>query len=176
MIRWIDNLKGFGILLVVIGHAIPREGFGQWIYAFHMPLFFFISGFLLSKKMEKGHVVDIRKDFMKLTYRLLFPFYFWNTLVWFLTFLYAWFINNDDLIIVWDNLTKLPIGGGCKGLMHDTGFSVFPTWFLPSLFCASCISYFIIRYTPPFDAKIVLFWINIDYWSRHFSITNKDAF
>ena len=63
MIRWIDNLKGFGILLVVIGHTVPREGLGQWIYAFHMPLFFFISGFLLSKKMEKGYVVEIRKDY-----------------------------------------------------------------------------------------------------------------
>lgn len=159
MIRWIDNLKGFGILLVVIGHTVPREGLGQWIYAFHMPLFFFISGFLLSKKMEKGYVVEMRKDLMALTYRLLFPFYFWNALVWLLTLLYAWFINKDDLIIVWDNLIKLPIGGGCKGLMHDTGLSVFPTWFLPSLFCSSCLSYFIIKFTPPHSMRRLLFLV-----------------
>ena len=125
--------------------------------------------------MEKGDVVEMRKDLVALTYRLLFPFYFLNALVWLLTLLYAWFINKDDLIIVWDNLIKLPIGGGCKGLMHDTGLSVFPTWFLPSLFCASCLSYFIIKFTPPFDAKTIVFGISIDYWSRHFPITNKAA-
>ena len=48
MIRWINNLKGFGILLVVLGHILPRDSFGQWIYAFHVPLFFYLSGYLFS--------------------------------------------------------------------------------------------------------------------------------
>lgn len=45
----VDNAKAVGIVLVVVGHA-PGIGqaVSQTIYGFHMPLFFFISGFLLQ--------------------------------------------------------------------------------------------------------------------------------
>jgi fucose 4-O-acetylase-like acetyltransferase len=71
--RRIAALQGAGILLVVIGHAeglLPAErdalmksdaayaafiGIVQWIYSFHMPLFFAISGFLLHRAtLRKG--------------------------------------------------------------------------------------------------------------------------
>ena len=59
-IEWIDALKGFTILLVVLGHcleafltsSVPNNFtdilklIHDWIYSFHMPLFFFLSGFL----------------------------------------------------------------------------------------------------------------------------------
>ena len=56
-INWVDMARGYGIILVIIGHI---ESFGtQWdhvlrseIYSFHMPLFFMISGALLLKKEE----------------------------------------------------------------------------------------------------------------------------
>lgn len=58
---WVDTAKGLGIILVVIGHVLrgvvssnimtwtPAVRYADtWIYAFHMPLFFFISGLFLS--------------------------------------------------------------------------------------------------------------------------------
>tara|TARA_B110000908_G_scaffold149064_1_gene182066 strand:+ start:2014 stop:4185 length:2172 start_codon:yes stop_codon:yes gene_type:complete len=49
--NWIDWVKALGIILVVVGHCPGiGEGLRNWIYSFHMPLFFVISGFLLSKK------------------------------------------------------------------------------------------------------------------------------
>lgn len=42
----VDIAKGIGILLVVYGHL--KNPFNPFIYAFHMPLFFFLSGFLLK--------------------------------------------------------------------------------------------------------------------------------
>jgi acyltransferase len=45
---WIDHLKALGIFLVVVGHTALPETVHRWIYAFHMPLFFMISGFLIS--------------------------------------------------------------------------------------------------------------------------------
>lgn len=41
-------MRGVGILLVVIAHVIDVEAAKNLIYAFHMPLFFFISGLLLQ--------------------------------------------------------------------------------------------------------------------------------
>lgn len=59
---WLDGLKGFAILLVILGHvlsgyldagAFPEAyagfySFRTWIYSFHMPLFFLISGFTFT--------------------------------------------------------------------------------------------------------------------------------
>lgn len=63
-IRYIDVLYVIGILLVVWGHSHPidESWHGTWyshlngfIYTFHMPLFFFIGGYLMvgSKSVEK---------------------------------------------------------------------------------------------------------------------------
>ncbi len=45
--RWIDVLKGIGAILVLFGHLVPYNSrLKIYIYSFHMPLFFFISGYL----------------------------------------------------------------------------------------------------------------------------------
>lgn len=44
-VEWIDVYKGIGIILVVVGH-VCTGWFRDFIYTFHMPLFFFISGYL----------------------------------------------------------------------------------------------------------------------------------
>lgn len=53
-IEYIDIAKGIGILLVYIGHCSKGtpdiSSLIEWIYAFHMPLFFFISGLLFPNK------------------------------------------------------------------------------------------------------------------------------
>lgn len=54
-IAYIDSIKGFAILLVVMGHTFHdfkgiNMAFIDFIYAFHMPLFFIISGYLGYKK------------------------------------------------------------------------------------------------------------------------------
>lgn len=46
-IEWIDQLRGMAVILVILHHAGLR-GFGRFILAFHMPLFFFISGLLFD--------------------------------------------------------------------------------------------------------------------------------
>lgn len=43
-IKYIDSLKGFAILLVIIGHICPAGIWRSLIYSFHMALFFFLSG------------------------------------------------------------------------------------------------------------------------------------
>lgn len=54
---WVDNIKALLILLVVIGHfadtyikATYFKGIYVFIYAFHMPLFIFISGLLFKNE------------------------------------------------------------------------------------------------------------------------------
>ncbi|MCQ2080789.1 MAG: acyltransferase family protein [Lachnospiraceae bacterium] len=67
---WLDNLKGFTIVLVVMGHCLTGiEQYNsmlylvRWIYSFHMPLFFVLSGFSYSILCKKGdytkHLLNI---------------------------------------------------------------------------------------------------------------------
>lgn len=44
-IEWIDTARGIGLLLVFFGH-MHVSYLSTWIYTFHMPLFFFLSGML----------------------------------------------------------------------------------------------------------------------------------
>lgn len=46
-IPWIDTAKGLGLLCVIFGHlGVPY--LSTWLYTFHMPLFFFLSGVVFS--------------------------------------------------------------------------------------------------------------------------------
>lgn len=48
-IQWIDMAKGYGMIFVIIGHwNIPY--ITDYLYAFHIPLFFFLSGVVYSLK------------------------------------------------------------------------------------------------------------------------------
>ncbi|MBC1492827.1 acyltransferase family protein [Listeria booriae] len=60
---WIDNLKAYGMILVIIGHSFVLSSAYEYsemlmklIYSFHMPLFFFISGYLFRNKNNKGNI------------------------------------------------------------------------------------------------------------------------
>lgn len=55
-LEYLDAAKGLGILLVILGHIyawnpnINRKILVTWIYSFHMPLFFIVSGMLIKYK------------------------------------------------------------------------------------------------------------------------------
>ena len=77
---YFDNLKGFAILLVVLGHCIQQcdtEGNYQFlcrlIYAFHMPLFMAVSGYF-GVKLNVDYLPEIRKRFV----RLMIPYFVWG--------------------------------------------------------------------------------------------------
>ena len=73
-IQWVDALKGFLILLVVMGHmADPKDassGIYSFIYTFHMPLFFMVSGILALDIRNK----NVSKYIGRKTETLLIPF------------------------------------------------------------------------------------------------------
>ena len=48
-IKWVDVAKGWGIILVIYGH-IANDFISTWLYTFHVPLFFFLSGYFFNPK------------------------------------------------------------------------------------------------------------------------------
>ena len=55
-----DVLKGIGINLVVLGHTTCNVELGNWIYHFHMPLFFFFFCVFFSPSIQ-GLVKRVRQ-------------------------------------------------------------------------------------------------------------------
>ena len=58
----IDVAKGFAVLLVVFGHVLDRDSiWAYWIFMFHMPVFFFLSGMTFRPEKYKS-LSDFLKD------------------------------------------------------------------------------------------------------------------
>lgn len=89
-LRWIDAARGAGIALVVAGHVlgalvtsglVARDGFAQaqvdFLYAFHMPLFFVLSG-LLAPRASRGRLPGAVAAKAR---TLLWPYLLWSGLL-----------------------------------------------------------------------------------------------
>jgi acyltransferase len=140
-VEWIDVAKGIGIALVVLGHigdSLPK-GLSAYIYSFHMPLFFFLSGYLYKNKK-----IDFLSFVKKKARTLLIPYFFFA----FSTYLFWLFIGRkfgDDASLNISFLKPL------IGIFYSNGidnwliFNV-PLWFLTCLFCVEVMFYLITKF------------------------------
>lgn len=157
--RQIDVLRTWGIILVIAGHS--GSPFSTYIYTFHMPLFFFISGYLHFHRKEKPWGTFIR-DKVK---SLLIPYVvFWavNNLIYYPVFR---FLTTHTLpSFGWNNVLGLILGGHW---LADYS-SDFQLWFLQLLFIASIVFEFIVRYCRKPLMVIVFFlvaWVTLPFQS-----------
>lgn len=81
--------RGLGILFVVVGHLLrglrPAGILGDtagnrfadaWIYAFHMPLFFILSGLFAERKIGR----DARTFLVEQATTIAYPYLLWSAL------------------------------------------------------------------------------------------------
>lgn len=60
-IKWLDVGKGIGLLFVMLGHLVTYGSpIFNWIFSFHMPLFFFLSGYV-SKFETNNSKLHLKK-------------------------------------------------------------------------------------------------------------------
>lgn len=74
-IEWIDTLKFLGIFSIYLGHlgSIPNN-IRSFVFSYHVPLFFLISGFFNKKIELKEYFLFIKDSFKKYMY----PYYFFT--------------------------------------------------------------------------------------------------
>lgn len=115
---YFDIAKGLGIILVIVGHNMIPHWFFNWIFSFHMPLFFIISGYFMKP-------ISVKDSFMKGMRQLIYPLLF-AKLVWFL--LLCVMIFRKPSIMP-------PIDTFLFGVLFDSGNYKFGIgWFLICLF------------------------------------------
>lgn len=132
-IKWIDLSKVFGIWLVVLGHMqFTDQIWLDIIYSFHMPLFFFISGFLVKPKSIKSTVITGFNT-------MIVPYVIYYVLTWGWWFFVS-VLRHPELYYDGDFITNVlikPFIGLLLGVGMDTDYSIMlncPIWFLICLF------------------------------------------
>jgi len=126
-INWVDNLKAVGILAVILGHI--ASPFSTFIYSWHMPLFFILSGFFV--KYEVSTKEFMVKDFK----RLMIPYFIFSVIGLFIEIVKRIVLHRESLdylheiqgIFIWMDMPSL------------INTYAFVLWFLPALFFARVI-------------------------------------
>lgn len=136
-IHYVDIAKGFGIFWVVWAHVAHIELIWEYVWPFHMPLFF-ISGLLFSQQY------DFKTFFKKRVHSLLVPY----AVFFSITFLYWVFIER------YYRGGQYSIGYELVGLVYGTyeGGHLFfngVLWFLPCLFATGMLFYPISKLVNP---------------------------
>lgn len=132
-VEW-DVLKGILMICVITGHLDVSEYVRTYIYSFHMPLFFLISGYFYHPVVNEDYIPKsssrtntffkrLRRVISKKTYALLYPYLtmlILNYLAWIILYR-PQNILSPIIHIFWTNTVDgLPIAGAL--------------WFLTALF------------------------------------------
>ncbi|MCI9313672.1 MAG: acyltransferase [Lachnospiraceae bacterium] len=110
----VNILRGIAFCLVLLGHSFPDAGFGyinsytefsrEYIYSFHMPLFFIISGFCMESLLSSRQT-DIKKEVVKRSKRLLIPYLFYSYIVIIPKLMFNSYMHNEiKKTVVWEIL------------------------------------------------------------------------
>lgn len=120
---YLDIAKGLGIIMVILGHI--EVGFAtKWLYSFHLPLFFFVSG--ICFRYKENFLVYFKKK----AKRCLVPYVVFGLLIVLVESKTGYLYNTGFK----SNLTYLLVQQRYSTL-----------WFLATLFFASIFFYFLVK-------------------------------
>lgn len=186
--KWIDATKGFGILLVILGHTFNINSLlCKVIYSFHMPMFFIISGFLFNSKKYSNMKLF---QYVKIKFKsYLIPYFIYSfvnlllQIIWKLIF-YRQLISLNDVLdyllaifYCYAGENKMPNCSSVRFLMCLFWSSIF-LWFLCKFvrkvafifilfsLCASYCIYLFLDFRLPFNLSsafmaVVFMWIGL---------------
>lgn len=154
---WLDYARFWGIFLVVLGHTTIPRGAVDFIYLFHMPLFFIISGYLFRSGKYDSYGQFVKEK----SAQLLIPYLFFSVLTglfWF--FVGRKFGDDAGMVVGWRDCL----------LSFTATRPVFfnqVLWFLPALFVTENLYYWAVRYLRP--AYVLVFFLAMA-WMYNFFV------
>ena len=124
-IKWIDTARCYGILFIYLGHTIDTQNkLFSFLFAFHVPLFFFLSGCTDNFVGREGY---IKKNFRN----IILPWLFFVIMS-----LICGILNNDVTIDEAIGWWKIAMRGTIRN--QFIGYSL---WFLTCLFVVKILFY-----------------------------------
>lgn len=126
-IDYMDIFRSFGIILMVMGHIGFGKKFDYFIHAFHMPMFFFVSGFFYSRKE-----ITFSEEVLRKAKVLLVPYFFFGVFYYVIYIIGKGFTIGPLLHLLTINTNGLVISGAL--------------WFLTALFFTDIIYFLLDRH------------------------------
>lgn len=138
-IGFIAAVRCIGILLVVFGHSYPFGVYispilwkiNEFIYTFHMPLFLFLSGYLVTQNTRPAGSYICRR-----AVRLLVPYFALSIIAFVPKALIQRFLNDSVELSVW-YLIKTEL------IPRDNVWGHF--WYIPVVFSLCCFGVLILK-------------------------------
>lgn len=131
---YIDIAKGLGMLTIIWGHICLSGLSHAIVYAFHIPLFFFLSGLVFAPQKYVSFGVFLKKRLKG----LLIPYVVYSVLTWIVWACYS-YLTHAQVNSYWMPLLQTLIAQGSEGyLVHNV-----PLWFVMCLFLVQVIYYFL---------------------------------
>ncbi len=153
-IEYIDQAKGFSIALVVLGHIWVENPIKIWFYAFHVPVFFIITGVLFGIKKKNIIISEFIKKQIK---HLMIPYIIFEIIY---CLVYTSTHGMDISVLRWNVIDAITF--------HTRASA---GWFLLCLFISEIMFFFILNYIK--NKKFQLLLIVILFLSPFFyEVTN----
>lgn len=148
-----DNMKGIGILLVVLGHVWIAPSFLiKLIYAFHMPMFFIIAGYLFN--VEKKKEIEFSEFAIERFKRLYLPSLFIGFTCAIPSILSGRTDSSSEFLTrSFGIIYSIP--------KSNLTFDCTPIWFLTCLLCVEIYFYIISKYVKEYVWLVVVFAFSI---------------
>lgn len=154
-IEALDYLRGGAMLLVIVQHC---HFLSSEILAFHMPLFFILSGYIFKYKEENGiHYKDINlvEYAKKRFYRIMIPYFCFEFISFILAFCIHYLFRYLHLGNVYMNLDlKAAIIDSITCIQTPSYMGIIPhLWFFPCVYVADILFMIVKKY---FNINILL--------------------
>lgn len=149
-IHWIDIARGIGIIFIIYAHVLGSHDFRYLFYAFHIPLFLFLSGAVF--KPYESFITFIKKSFKG----LLIPYFiiaFISYIVWTTRITNYQLFGSNEI----KQFLSIFYGNSNNGLISFNNV----LWFLPTLFATRIIFFPLHKFLKTKFLILALFIISI---------------
>lgn len=144
-----DIAKGIGMLAVILGHMSIPAKMGDFIFSFHMPLFFLINGYFFKKK----EISNIKYVMTKIK-TLILPY-----------------IMTCILVILFSTFFQLRQGVEMTGILENA-----KSWLLASIYGSGTFTHFLkwnFRIIGAIWFLLAMFWADVIF---HFLLKSKNPY
>lgn len=161
-LKWIDCMKAFSIMAVVLNHTHIIPEVKAYVYLVCLPSFFFISGIFSNPQLS------LKSFFLHKTKRLLLPYWIWGVLTWLLwLFIGRKYGSDIDATSSWWFPLKGLILGKSEMIIQNS-----PLWFLCCLMNVEWIYYAIHQIHKKWQRWLVILSISsigclLSYWRQN---------
>lgn len=124
------------MLTIMWGHIVIGES-AKFVYAFHIPLFFFLSGMVFRpERYNNSFPVFVKRKIQT----LILPYIVYSVITWVIWALFS-YLTHSPVGSYWTPLFETLIARGSGGyLIHNV-----PLWFIPCLFVIELSYYWICK-------------------------------